>query len=391
MLTMKGQSFVFEMLIRADIPLFLWAEPGSGKTAFVKRWAEERGYRQHTLIGSLIEPADLSGLPRADGDRTKFLIPDWLGQIIDNPGERWLVMLDELNMAPPSVTAAMLRLVNERAVHDWQMPAHTRFVAAGNDPSQVSQAADLMPSMASRFGHIEWAATTGRDKAKAEASGWPVPEIPAADPGRVAAERARWSSVVAEFQHRHPEACSDFAGNEGRLAAAGRAYPCNRTWSMAVDAAAAAAASGGGWDEIRDVTAAVVSASRATEMVVYAKELDLPDPETWLASPEQVKSLGRDDRDLAAMSAVLSAVLADHTPARHDAGLAVCAAMGEAGKAPLATPAVSALLHVDNSIPGHSLPERTVDQLTKHFQAITEAIAGLRVKASVKRDKGGED
>lgn len=393
----ERQIRAFEFLVRADIPVFLWGEPGSGKTAFVERWAAERGYRQHTLIGSLIDPTDLSGLPMADGEMTKFLMPDWLRAIIepgsagDDDQTRWVVMLDELNMAPPAVTAAMLRLVHQKAIHNWHMPAGTRFVAAGNDPSQTSHAGDLPPPMASRFGHIEWQAVTGRAKLEAEASGWPVASVPEPQPGRVAAERARWSALVAEFHEARPELVQDFAGSGGDIARKGRGYPSNRTWSMAVEAAAQAQAveAGNGLGAVRDVVGAVLSESVSTELVVYAAEMDLPDPEHWLANPELAVPQGRDDKDLAAMSAVLAAVLTDLTAARWEAALRVCAHMAGNGKPRPAVPAVHALLYADNWPPDMAtLPTDLQTDLDTHFEEITAR--ALQVKRQIKNRAAGQ-
>ena len=388
----ERQVRTFEFLVRADIPVFLWGEPGSGKTAFVERWAEVRGYRQHTLIGSLIDPTDLSGLPMADGDMTKFLMPDWLRAIVE-PGEvktPWIVMLDELNMSPPAVTAAMLRLVHQKAIHAWEMPPETRFVAAGNDPSQTSHAGDLPPPMASRFGHLEWQAVTGRAKLEAEASGWPVGPVPMPEPGRVAAERARWSALVAEFHEARPELVQDFAGNGGDIARQGRGYPSNRTWSMAVEAAAQAQAaeSGNGLGAVKDVTGAVLSESVSTELVVFAQEMDLPNPEDWLANPELAIPQGRDDKDLASMSSVLAAVLAELTKERWEAALRVCAHMAKKGKPRPAVPTVHALLYADNWPPGgENIPADLSNDLDEHFEEITARMLQVKRQADLRSQK----
>ena len=149
--------------LEADIPVFLWGLPGSGKSSAVRRLAEDRGYRLTEITPSIMDPTDLLGLPYQVGEATRYALPDWLADIAGSGEERHLIFLDELNLAPVAVMNACLRLVLERAAHTTQLPPGVRFAAAGTDPSQVPAARFLSPAMANRFAHVEWTGLGGSE------------------------------------------------------------------------------------------------------------------------------------------------------------------------------------------------------------------------------------
>ena len=97
--------------------------PGSGKSSAVRRLAEEGGYRLTELTLSVLDPADLLGLPRRIEDiAAYFAPPDWLAGVMESGEDRHLIFLDELNLAPAAVMNACLRMVLERAAHAAQLP-----------------------------------------------------------------------------------------------------------------------------------------------------------------------------------------------------------------------------------------------------------------------------
>ena len=152
--------------IAADIPVFLWGSPGSGKSFAVRRWAAERDYRLTELTPSVLDPADLLGLPfqfqSADGS-IRYAAPDWLRGILETPDQRRLVFLEELNLASTSVMHACLRLVLDRAVHTTQLPPGVRFAATGIEPPEVPAARSLPAPAADRFAHVEWRGPSGSE------------------------------------------------------------------------------------------------------------------------------------------------------------------------------------------------------------------------------------
>ena len=330
--------------------MFLWGEPGVGKTAGVRRWAEDRGYQMHTLIGSLLDPTDLSGIPTlGENGRTRFAPPDWFMRIIeDGTAKRWVVFLDELNCSPPSVMASMLRLINERAVHEHHLPEHTLFIAAGNDSNQVEIASDLPASMSSRFAHLEWRPYSGREKMIAQARGWPVPDRIEFTQEEVEKNRSRWRAIIADFQDKNPSAVFDFANNNGALATQGRGYPTGRTWTMTEEALALVDCLPDALDLHSAVGTALLSQSVANELLTYADSLNLPDPEVWLKNPLDVRPLDRDDQNAVAMNAVVQAALLKPSLERWQAAMRVAITLASAGKKTVVVPNVVTLSEKEN-------------------------------------------
>ena len=308
------------------------------------------------------------------GDSTTLLPPRWLTDVCSN-GARHLVFLDELNCAPGAVMAAMLRLVNERAVHDMVMPESTVIAAAGNDPEHVPAASDLSPSMQSRFAHIEWTALHGSDALAAHAQGYPVPRIAAPDPAAVASESDRWRAVLAAFVTAHPVHSEDLTANAGRAAAAGRGYPTPRTWDMAATALGWATAAGLASATHLEVASALVGRAAAVEALAYADSLDLPDPESWIADPDAAEPLGRSDRTLAALGAVAAAVARtvrdggtdEDANTRLANGLLAVARVAEMSETATAYPAVRMLLNLYVTTPPLTVPIEVVDRIGAVF------------------------
>ena len=372
-----AQLRVMELLLESGSPVFLWGEPGIGKTAGVQRWAESRGYKLKTLIGSILDPTDLSGIPTLTANgRTRFAPPEWLLQIVDEAATaRWVVFLDELNCSAPSVMAAMLRLVNEKAVHEHILPPQTLFLAAGNDPNQVEIANDLPASMASRFAHLEWIPYAGRDKLLAQAEGWPVPAPLELDAEKVASRTSYWRAVAAEFQTKRPDTTFDFKYNDGNLASSGQAYPTGRTWSMAENALGMVDALPDGEELRLDVVAALISKSVAGELLTFERDLDLPDPEEWLADPSQATPLEREDQTVAAMNAITHAILRNNTPKRWLAGWRIAIAIAKQNKQTLVIPMVVMLSNPEH-YPANAetiLTDEVAEGILEHFSDLEDA------------------
>ncbi|MGW4569124.1 sigma 54-interacting transcriptional regulator, partial [Streptomyces sp. NPDC004561] len=125
------------LAVTADLPVLLWGEPGIGKTAALTQLAETLELPLTTVIASVHEPSDFSGLPVVGDDPAvqgvPMAPPDWAVRLVR--AGRGLLFLDELSTAPPAVQAALLRLVLERRVGALTLPPGVRIVAAANPRS----------------------------------------------------------------------------------------------------------------------------------------------------------------------------------------------------------------------------------------------------------------
>jgi MoxR-like ATPase len=315
-------------------PVLLWGGPGEGKSRVVEQVTEQLGRACEVVVGSVREASDFAGLPVRTGDGVTFAPPRWALRCVERPDS--VVFLDELTTAPPSVQAAMLRVVLEREVGDLRLPPSVSFVAAANPPECSAGGDDLAPPLANRFCHLEWEAATA-DWVAGMVRGWtplPVPHVPEAR----AAVEARWRAVVAGFVSARPSALRNLPDD---VVGQGRAWPSPRTWDLAHRAAAAADAAGAGPDVRHALVAGLVGTGPAIELLRFADTVDLPDPEALLADPTSLDATVRVDVLLAALAGVATAVAGDPTAERWAAAWEVVAAACAAGRGDVA--AVSAL------------------------------------------------
>ena len=153
-------------LVPTRRPVYLWGPPGSGKSSVVRRVAETLGLQLTDVRATLLDPVDLRGLPRLDGDRAGWCPPVFLPRA----GEG-LLFLDELAQAPPLVQAACLQLTLDRRVGEYELPPGWGVVAASNRAEDRAGAHRLISPLLNRFVHLDlevasddwqdWAVATG--------------------------------------------------------------------------------------------------------------------------------------------------------------------------------------------------------------------------------------
>ncbi len=146
------------LAVAADLPVLLWGEPGIGKTAALTQLAASLNLPLTTVIASVHEPSDFSGLPVIGDDPATQGVPmappDWAVRLVH--AGRGLLFLDELSTAPPAVQAALLRLVLERRIGSLRLPTGVRIVAAANPRTSATDSWELSPPLANRFVHLQW-------------------------------------------------------------------------------------------------------------------------------------------------------------------------------------------------------------------------------------------
>ena len=109
------QLEALSLAVSADLPVLLWGEPGIGKTAALNQLAGTLGLPLTTVIASVHEPADFTGLPVVGDDPAAQGVPmappDWAVRLARTG--RGLLFLDELGSALLEV-AAIARTVGGR-------------------------------------------------------------------------------------------------------------------------------------------------------------------------------------------------------------------------------------------------------------------------------------
>ncbi|PPK86368.1 MoxR-like ATPase [Neolewinella xylanilytica] len=278
------------------IPVLLWGRPGVGKSSFIEGLATEQ-LRVTTLIASIHDPTDFSGLPVLEGGRVRYAIPEWVEAFGDD--EDGILFLDELSTAPPSVQAALLRVVFERRVGFRELPERVRIVAAANPPDLMIGGWELSPPLRNRFVHLNWAIPESL-YIRSLTEGWNKGELPEIDRNDHRNRLPAWKVKIAGFLRLSRTALhSDPEENPY-----GFASP--RTWDFAAALLASCDVLGyrPGSEDITaqtvllELMAGCLGEATALPFLEYLNRLRIPDPEDILSKQEGIDLNDLDDSEL---------------------------------------------------------------------------------------------
>lgn len=338
-----------QIALIANIPVLVWGEPGVGKSAAINALAADLGWPIETVLASLREPSDFTGLPIIADGSVRFAAPDWAQRLSEHHPS--ICFFDEITTAGPATQRALLRVVHERVVGDLVLGPGVRMIAAANPADIATGGWDLTAPLANRFLHLDW--TIEPEIVTAGLLGrWPRARTLTLDAdwtsplGSSAAVIAGFLSARPDLVHRRPVEAER----------AGRAWPSPRTWEM-VNRILAVTDSGEIDEEIViALIAGLVGDGAAIEFTQYRRDLDLPNPEALLRSPGSYQRPDRDDQVHAIVAAVTAAVVGRITPARWTKGLQVLCTIAEQGNIDIAASGVRTLATLRPE--GGEVPER---------------------------------
>ncbi|WP_069161435.1 AAA family ATPase [Nocardia altamirensis] len=368
------------LAVAADLPVLLWGEPGIGKTAALTQLAESLNLPLTTVIASVHEPSDFSGLPIIGDDPAVHGVPmappDWAVRLVR--AGRGLLFLDELSTAPPAVQAALLRLVLERRIGALQLSPGVRIVAAANPRSSAADGWELSPPLANRFVHLQW--THDHDVVVRGLGGtWPRATLPRLAPEKLEEAVTFARRVVCGLLAARPKLVHQLPSSETRR---GGAWPSPRSWEMTVRLIAFATAAGSAKDVLSLLVRGTVGDGPGFELLTSIDRMDLPDPEVLLADPAAAELPERGDLRQAVLDAVVAAVRKRPAKSRWDAAWALLVKAVETGAPDLVVvPAttLAALRQDDWDVPA------SIEQLAgvvSVSQGADRAAARVAVKAS---------
>ena len=324
-----AQLEALTLAVAADLPVLLWGEPGIGKTAALTQLAESLDLPLTTVIASVHEPSDFSGLPVLGDDPAvqgvPMAPPQWAVRLVR--AGRGLLFLDELSTAPPAVQAALLRVVLERRVGSLRLPDGIRIVAAANPASSAAGGWELSPPLANRFVHLQW--SHDHDVVVRGLGGtWPRAALPRLDGARLP-EAVRFAraavcgllSARPALVHRLPT----------REAGRGGAWPSPRSWEMTVRLVAFACAADVSREVLSMLVRGTVGDGPGLELLAALDRMELPDPEALLADPTGAVLPERGDLRQAALEGVVEAVRRRPEQSRWDAAWALLVRALETG------------------------------------------------------------
>lgn len=317
------------LAVAADLPVLLWGEPGIGKTAALTQLAATLDLPLTTVIASVHEPSDFSGLPVVGDDPAEQGVPlappDWAVQLVR--AGRGLLFLDELSTAPPAVQAALLRLVLERRIGALRLPPGVRIVAAANPRASAADGWELSPPLANRFVHLQWH-HDHEVVVRGLGGTWPRATLPRFDPEKLPQAVAYARRAVCAFLTARPPLVHRLPSGETHR---GGPWPSPRSWEMTLQLIAFVTAAGSSRDVLSLLVRGTVGDGPGLELLASLDRLDLPDPETLLADPASAELPERGDLRQAVLDGVVAAVRERPDKSRWDAAWALMVRAVETG------------------------------------------------------------
>jgi hypothetical protein len=326
---------------RAGVAVCLWGDPGIGKSSLVRAVAEAEGLPCETVIGSVREPTDFSGLPVLGEDGVSLAAPSWAQRLA--VAGRGVLFLEELSTSEVGVQKAMLGVVLDRQVGDLTLPPGVSIIAAANPPESVADVNDLSGPLANRLLHVDYRPTIDA-WIEGMTTGFTLPasaRVLDHCPRRIQTERARVAAFIRtrpDLLQRQPEDSH----------AAGRPWPSRRAWTMAADVLAHLDPTDPAFrDAMLSTVCGMVGTGPGMEYTTWREHGDLPDPAVVLADPTGVAWTELEpSRAWAVLTGLVAHTAAHQTKTAWRDAWTPLAVAAEAGLADIATAAATMLLKV---------------------------------------------
>ena len=137
--------------------------PRMGSTS-VREFADAVGLPCVSLLGSQLAPEDIIGVPQIVDGKSRFCPPTLIAR--DEP---YCLFLDELNACSHEVQKAFYSLVLDRRIGEFELPAGTIVIGAGNRAEDAAITRPLSSALINRLIHVQlrasardWLAWAGR-------------------------------------------------------------------------------------------------------------------------------------------------------------------------------------------------------------------------------------
>lgn len=147
----KELSNILENCRKHNLVPLLYGHTGVGKTAMVRKFAEDNNLKLFYLDIPTLQPQDLGIMPVVDKEKGmfKYVLPEWAVECLQN--ENTLLFLDEINRADSDMQNACLQIVTGIVAGK---PLKSYIVAAcniDNDSEEVYHVFEFDAAMKRRF------------------------------------------------------------------------------------------------------------------------------------------------------------------------------------------------------------------------------------------------
>ncbi|MEO8396029.1 MAG: MoxR family ATPase [Chloroflexota bacterium] len=145
----QKQLLSFLLNVAVVRPVFIWGQPGIGKSALVQHFAESLGLPCVSLLGSQLAPEDLIGVPQILDGVSVFCPPKMIAR--DEP---YCLFLDELNACSHEVQKAFYSLIHERRIGEYHLPEGSIVIGAGNRAQDNAIVKPMSSALMNRMIHV---------------------------------------------------------------------------------------------------------------------------------------------------------------------------------------------------------------------------------------------
>lgn len=155
------QAQLSDVLLHVAVtrPVFIWGQPGIGKSALVAAFAKSLGLECVSLLGTQLAPEDLIGVPQIvetpTGPRSRFCPPAIIAR--DEP---YCLFLDDLNGATQEVQKAFYSLILERRLGEFHLHPDAVVIGAGNRSQDSAIVRPMSSALINRMVHIHLSASS---------------------------------------------------------------------------------------------------------------------------------------------------------------------------------------------------------------------------------------
>lgn len=142
---------VLPYVIDTKLPILVRGRHGIGKSTIVYQIAEQRGLPVVERRASQMTEGDLLGLPKVEGNVTKWLAPEWLHEACNNPV---VLFLDEVDRATLEVRQGIFELCDSRKIAGYNLHPDTIIFACvngGGDHGDQYQVSEMDPAELDRY------------------------------------------------------------------------------------------------------------------------------------------------------------------------------------------------------------------------------------------------
>lgn len=130
-------------------PVFIWGPPGIGKSSVINQFAKEIAYECVTLLGSQLLAEDLIGIPKIDGEVSRFIPPSMIVR-----KECFCLFIDEMNIATSEVQKAFYSLILDKKIGEYVLPKGSIVIGAGNRAQDSSLIKQMPSALINRMIHV---------------------------------------------------------------------------------------------------------------------------------------------------------------------------------------------------------------------------------------------